>query len=237
LLYEPDLLSQAAFGENLMSERVVSFVQTIFGPVFFSIATLAVDVVSPALAGGACIETLPMPVAEHKPGNVPRTDSICNSCYFTKEVLLWDVRYDRAKGRTCWFLRDAHGRDVTEAHVRSTIAPTPPRTLSSTLASWFDSFNFMRASANAAPESDAAHVSAPDPSRKYQGDAANTKKTDSSIRISQRSDGEARAAKRVSQAPIRQDDKDERALFEEFLRWRERQNMINPLGAPSSMRQ
>src|SRR5579864_54755 len=165
-----------------MSERVNSFVQTIFGPVFISLATLAVGFDSPALAGGACIEKLPPPVAEGKPGNVPHDDAICNSCYLTTEVLLWDVRYDRAKGRTCWFLRDAYGRDVTEAHVRSTTAPAPLPTLSSRLASWFGDFNFMRASGIAAPESDAAHVSAPDPSSKRQGDSSNTKKTDSSVR-------------------------------------------------------
>jgi hypothetical protein len=225
-----------------MPERVNSFALTIFGSILVSLATLAVDFNSPALAGDACIEKPPQPVAEGMPGNAPYDYAMCHSCYFTTAVLLWDARYDRAKGRTCWFLRDAYGRDVTEAHVRSSAAPTsaastPPSTLSSKLASWFGNFNFMRASGNAAPESDVAHVSPPDPSRKHQGNTANTKKTDSGVRIGQRSDGEAHAAKRVSQASIHQDDKDERALFEEFLRWRERRNMIDPLGQSSSIRQ
>jgi hypothetical protein len=208
-----------------MSERVKSFAQTIFGPVFVSLATLAVDFDSPALAGGACIEKLPPAAAEGKPGNVPHNDAICHSCYFTTEVLLWDVRYDRAKGRTCWFLRDAYGRDVTEAHVRSSATPAPTSTLSSKLASWFGSFNFMGEAARTAPESNAAHVSPPDPQHQHQGDTANAKKMDGGVRTGQKSNGEAPAVKRTSQASTRQD---ERALveeFAEFLRWRERQKM------------
>jgi hypothetical protein len=206
-----------------MSVRVNSLVRTIFGSIFISLASLAVDFESPAMAGGACIAKPPSPAAEGMPSNVPRNDAICRSCYFTTEVLVWDVRYDRAKGLTCWFLRDAYGRDVTEAHVRVTAAPAPPPTLSSKLASWLGNFNFMRAQANAAPEDNAAHVTSPDPPRPHQGDTVNVKKTDSSARIGQKKNGEAHAAKQVSQASNR---REEPALFEEFdefMRWRERQ--------------
>jgi hypothetical protein len=206
-----------------MLKRVKLFAPTFFSSAFVSLATLAVDFDSPAVASGACIEKPPPAVAENKPGNVPYNDAICRSCYFTTDVLLWDVRYDPAKGRTCWFLRDAYGRDVTEAHVRTSDAPAPTSTLSSKLASWFGSFNFMRASAKAVPESNVARVSSPDPSRQRQGDTANGKKAGGDVRIGQGSNGVAHAVKRVSRASTHQD---ERALieeFEEFLRWRERQ--------------
>jgi hypothetical protein len=91
----------------------------------------------------------------------------------------------------------------------------------------------MRASANAEPESDVAHISPPDPSRQHRGDTANAKKTDSSVRIGQGSNGKANAAKRVSQTSI---DKEERALFDEFLRWRERQKTVNTAGQRPSVR-
>jgi hypothetical protein len=217
-----------------MSERVNSFAQTIFGSVFVSLAALAVEFDSPAMASVACIEKPPPSVAESVPGNTHDNTATCHACYFTTEVLLWDVRYDHAKGRTCWFLRDAHGRDVTEAHVRSSAAPTPTSSLWSKLASWFGNVDFIGASANAAPASNAPHINPPDPSRKYQADIANAKKTDSGVRVGERSNGEAQVAKRVSQALNRQD---ERALFDEFLRWRERRKVIDTLTPSPSARQ
>jgi hypothetical protein len=227
-----ELAPQAAFAEPLMSERVNSFAQTIFGSILVSFATLAVGFGSSAMAADACIEKLPPSVAEGMPKNAPDRDATCRSCYFTTEVLLWDVRYDRVAGRTCWFLRDAHGRDVTEAHVRSRAAQTPTSsTLSSTLASWFENLNFLRASANSVPESKMASVSPPEPSPQRESDTAN-EKSNRVVRISQRSSSEQRssaetnAAKRASQPSSHQE---ARALFEEFeeyLRWREHQKMF-----------
>jgi hypothetical protein len=216
-----------------MPERVNSLAATIFISIFVPLAAVAVDFAGAAWAGDTCIEKPPLPVTEGQPGNVSHNDGMCHSCYYMTEVLLWDVRYDRAKGRTCWFLRDAHGRDVTEAYVRSRAAPTSTSSMWSKFASWFGNFNFMTASAIAAPASNALQINPSDPSRKYQADPANARKADGSVRVGQKSSGEAPAGKRVSQASIHQNDRDERALFEEFLRWRERRKIIDTL-TPSS---
>jgi hypothetical protein len=224
-------------GGNPMPKRMKSLALTIFSAVFVSFSMLAIDFDRDAQAGDICIEKLPRPASEGAPGNPARDYMICHSCYFTKEILLWDVRYDRATGRTCWFLRDAYGRDVTDAHVRSSAAPTPTFTLSS-LTSWFANFNFMRALASAGPESNSSQTTPVEPPGKHQRDTANMKKMASGVRDSHRSDSEARSEKRGSQASTHRDDQDdERAQFEEFLRWRERRKVIDPMRPSPSMRQ
>jgi hypothetical protein len=209
------------------------------GAAFIALALAAVTFDSPVRADDSCIEQPPQPVAEGMSGGVPRNYSVpydyaaCHSCHArATEVLLWNFRYDRAKGRKCWFLVDAYGREVTEVHMRSRAASAPTSTFSSKLASWFGNLNFFGKSENAAPESDAPKLSPPNPPSQHHGDTANAKRTDSGVRVDQSSSGEAYPAKRVSQVSIRQE---ERTLFEEFLRWRERERIVNTLGpAPST---
>jgi hypothetical protein len=153
-----------------MPERVNSFVPMFPGAIFISLATVVINFNNPARADNACIEQPSQAV----------------------EDLHWTVRYDRAKGRRCWFLLDAAGRDVTEAYVRPSAAPTPLADL-------------------------------PNPPRP-PGDIPNANKKDNGVRISRRSNGEGQAAKRASQVSIRPED---RALFQEFLQWRERQKTAN----------
>jgi hypothetical protein len=193
-----------------------------FSAVAISLATVAV---SPARADDVCIEQRPRPVAEETHGYAS-----CYSCHaVTAEEFHWVVRYDGAKGRKCWFLLDANGRDVT-AHVRARAEPTP--TLSSTLASLFGNFNFMGASANVTPASNVSQISPPSPRK--QGDIAGANKIDNGVRVGQKDNGDGQVTKRVSQTSIHPED---RALFEEFLEWRERQNIISTSGpAPSTRR-
>ena len=213
-----------------MPEHVNSFASMLLGAAFVSLATVTIAFDGPARADDVCIEQPPHPVAEGMPEGVPYKYAACHSCHAmaTTEVLLWNVRYDRARGRKCWLLLDSHGRDVTKAHVRSSAVPepttyVPPATFASKIASLFGNFNFMGTPANAVPESNAPLVSPPQISppnspRKHEGDTANAKKTDGTVQTAQRSIGKGNEAKRVSHVTIPQG---ERALFEEFLQWRE----------------
>lgn len=221
-----------------MPERVNPSGPVISAAVFVSLAMTAVNVASPVQAEGSCIEHPPQPAAESPRRSIHYDHAACHSCHAAPtEVLLWSVRYDRAKGRKCWFLVDAFGRDVTDAHVRETAAPTPTQTqaqtLSSKLASLFGNFNFTGASADVTPESGAPPGSPREPPRVRQGNTANASREDNGVRGGQRNNSEAQAAKRVSQVLSHPD---ERALYEEFLRWRRYQEIIKTLEPSPSVR-
>jgi hypothetical protein len=115
-------------------------------------------------------------------------------------------------------------------------APDSYTPQTSKIASLFGNFNFMGTSANAAPERSAPPISPPqigppNPPPKHEGDSANAKKTDSTIQGAQGSIGKGHEAKQGAKVAIQQED---RALFEEFLRWREREKIFNTLG-PSAL--
>jgi hypothetical protein len=199
-----------------MPERVNSFAPIIRSVFLVFIATIAVHLVSPAQAQIACIE---------QPGQ--------NAAEGTH----WTAHYDRAKGRKCWFLVDANGRDVTAPPAQSGPAPTPSPvdSLSSQIGSWLG--NLTGAAETAAAQVNASRGDAPQaPSsrlpRKPRGTGANAGKADNGARAEQKGDGEGRAAKHVS-SPLTEPEREE--LFEEFLRWRENQHTISAPGtAPSS---
>jgi hypothetical protein len=202
----------------------VSFAPITFSAVAISFATVAV---SPVQADNACIEQRPRPVAEETHGS---SYASCRSCHaVTAEEFHWVVRNDRAKGRKCWFLLDANGRDVTaHVHARAQSAPT----LSSTFASLFGNFNFMGAPANVTQASNVSQISSPSPRK--QGDTAEANKIDHGVQVAQKDSGDGQVTKRVSQTSIHPED---RALFEEFLQWRERQNIFSTSGPTPSTRQ
>jgi hypothetical protein len=119
------------------------------------------------------------------------------------------------------------------------ISPPPTPTFSSKLASLFGNSNFFGTPASAAPEYSAPEISPsqinpPNPPRKHQSDTANANKTDSIGRAGQKTVADAHVPKRVPQVSIREEERD---LFEEFLRWREREKTMNTLGPASSARQ
>jgi hypothetical protein len=182
-----------------MSERVNSF-----GPLlpaaslaFILVATIAVPVCSPALADSLCIEQSSQPAPEGT---------------------RWSSRYDRARGRKCWFLVDASGREVTTLPAQQSAAPTPDpvQTLSSQLAALFG--NATEAPANVAPQGNVPQASPANAPRKPQGNTANAIKTDNGVRADQKSVGEA--IKRTTPAMTLAE---RNALFEDFLRWHESQ--------------
>jgi hypothetical protein len=184
-----------------MPERVNSF-----GPplpavsfAFILAAAITVPVYSPARADSVCIEqsSQPAPEGTH-----------------------WSSRYDRARGRKCWFLADASGREVTALPAQPSAAPTPEPTptLSERLAALFG--NSTAAPANAAPQTPVPQISPANAPRKPTGNATNAIKTDNGVRADQKSAGEGPAAKRTT-PPMTLAERN--ALFEDFLRWHESQ--------------
>ena len=164
------------------------------------VATGAVDFCSPVRADNACLEQPSQPAAEGT---------------------RWIAHYDRAKGRKCWSLVDAstNGHDAAAAHAQPGAVPAP--TLTSQLAALLD--NLTGAAAIMTPQAIAPHTGAASVPRK--GNAANASKTNGSVRADQKSIGEGHSSKRASPALSQS----ERALFEEFLRWRESNEIT---GAP-----
>jgi len=189
-----------------MPERVNSFapIPSVF---LVFVATIAVHFCSPAWAESGCIEQPSQPAAEGT---------------------RWSAYYDRSKGRRCWVLVDANGRDVTALQAQPSAAPTPGpvASLSAQIASLLN--NLTGATANAVPQVNASQGDAPQisPARKPQGGAANASKADNGVRADQKSIGEGRAAKRVP-PPLTQPERE--ALFEEFLRWQESRESVSAL--------
>jgi hypothetical protein len=187
-----------------MRERINSFAPIL--PCVFLVfaATVAVDFMNPVRAESACIEQPSQSAAQGTH---------------------WSARYDRAKGRKCWFLVDANGRDVTASQA-SPPTPAPVDALSSQIGSFFGSLT--AAAANAMPQFSAPQGDAPPtgPMRaplKPRGNGANAR-ADNRARAEQNGAGDARgAAKRVSPSLT---EPEREALFEEFLRWQEIQHTI-----------
>jgi hypothetical protein len=186
-----------------MPERVNSFALLL--PAAFFVFVSTITVYSSARAESPCIE---------QPGQQ------------APEGTHWNSRYDRPKGRKCWFLADANGRDVTALLPQPGAAPTPDpmQTLSSQLAALFG--NSTAASANVAPQATAPQSNPANAPRKPPGNTANANKTDNAVRADQRGASEGNAVKRTSLALTQQE---RNALFEEFMRWLESQENVTAL--------
>jgi hypothetical protein len=188
-----------------MRERINSFAPILPCVLLVFAATVAIDFMNPVRAESACIEQPSQSAAQGTH---------------------WSARYDRAKGRKCWFLVDANGRDVTASQA-SPPTPAPVDALSSQIGSFFGSLT--AAAANAMPQFSAPQGDAPPtgPMRaplKPRGNGANASKADNRARAEQNGAGDARgAAKRVSPSLT---EPEREALFEEFLRWQEIQHTI-----------
>jgi hypothetical protein len=188
-----------------MRERINSFAPIL--PCVFLVfaATVAVDFMNPVRAESACIEQPSQSAAQGTH---------------------WSARYDRAKGRKCWFLVDANGRDVTASQAPAP-TPAPVDALSSQIGSFFGSLTAAAASAVpqfSAPQGDAPPTGPMRAPLKPRGNGANASKADNRARAEQNGAGDARgAAKRVSPSLT---EPEREALFEEFLRWQEIQHTI-----------
>jgi hypothetical protein len=122
----------------------------------------------------------------------------------------WSLHYDRAKNRRCWILVDATGQEVSTIQVEPEATPAI-----SSLQTFFTNITGIQPGAQSqdAPASPAP-TSSP---RKPQAPLANANKPDHPVRTEQKSD--APAGKRELTEPERN------ALFEEFARWHESQQM------------
>jgi hypothetical protein len=202
-----------------MPKRVISFVPMILSvpliPALFFVvvvltfvATIVAFTYGSARADSACIEQPTQPAAEGT---------------------RWYLRYDRAKGRKCWFLgiattnaRDVTtpARDVTTPQGQTSAAAAP--TLASRLAELFG--GLAGSSANVAPQGNAAPSNLTTAPRKTQGNSPNAARPNNSVRTDQRDIVEGHVEKR---APPVLTQPERNALFEEFLRWHESQQNIN----------
>jgi len=193
-----------------MPKRVNAFVLAV-PAVFFVlvafvfVATIVASIYSPTRAESTCIEQRNQPAPEGA---------------------RWNFRYDRAKGRKCWFLEDAPAnvRDATTPQVQ---ASTDPPSLSSRLSSLFGSLT--GSSASVAPQGNTPQSNATIAPRRTQGNSANAARTESGVRADQRDITEGHAGKR---APPALTQADRIALFEEFLQWQESQQKSNRLTPP-----
>jgi hypothetical protein len=184
-------------------------------PSVFSVlvATIAIQSYTPARADSTCIEQQPKQPAA--------------------EGMRWSARYDRAKGRKCWFLVDApaNGHEAAAPQAQESAASTP--SLSSQITSWLGSLT--GATANVTPPASPAQTNPANGPRKPQANATNASKTDNTARADQKGIGEGHAAKRVSSGMTQPE---REALFEKFLRWHESHenqesiSTVNPLPAP-----
>ena len=208
-----------------MPKRVNAFVLAV-PAVFFVlvafvfVATIVASIYSPTLAESTCIEQRNQPAPEGA---------------------RWNFRYDRAKGRKCWFLEDAPA-NVRDASTPQVQASTDQPTLSSRLSSLFASLTGSSASVapqgNApqsnAPQSNAPQSNAPQSSatiapRRTQGNSTNAARMESGVRADQKDIAEGHAGKRALPALTQAD---RIALFEEFLQWQESRQNINRLTPP-----
>ena len=190
-----------------MPERVNSFAPMIPGVFSVLVATIAVLSYTPARADSACIEQPNQPAAEG---------------------MRWSSRYDRAKGRKCWFLVDAsaNGHEAPAPQAQQNAASAP--SISSQISSFIGSIT--GASANVTPQGGAPQSSSPPAGpasgpRKPQGNAANASRADGAARADLKS-GDGHPAKRVSSG-LTQPERE--ALFEEFLRWHENQEGVSSI--------
>jgi len=119
----------------------------------------------------------------------------------------WSLHYDRDKNRRCWILVDTNGQEVSTIQVEPESTPAL-----SSLQTFFTNITGIQSGAQSQDASPA-----PSPPRKPQANLANANRPDRPVRSEQKSD--ARAARHELTQPERDE------LFEEFLRWRESQQM------------
>jgi hypothetical protein len=130
----------------------------------------------------------------------------------------WSLHYDRARNRRCWILVDAAGHEVSSTpQAQPQQSPSPAL---STFQTFIGNFTGGGPPSPPAPEAPAAAASpapAPPP-RRAPARVANPNRVDRAARTEQREKSEP--ARHELTEPERE------ALFEEFLRWHESQQII-----------
>ena len=130
----------------------------------------------------------------------------------------WSLHQDRVKNRRCWILVDTTGQEVQTVPAQPDASPT--------LSSLQTLFNNITGTQPAAQSQEALPSPAPGSPRKPQAHLANAGRPDHPVRSEQK--GDAPATKRELTQPERD------ALFEEFLRWHESQQITGTVKPPAS---
>jgi hypothetical protein len=132
----------------------------------------------------------------------------------------WSLHSDRAKNRRCWILVDAAGHDISTPRAQPNTSPA---------LSTFQTFigNFTgggppSAPAQEAPAASASPAAAPPP-RRPPAHVASPNRAERPVRTEQREKGDP-AGHELTE-PERE------ALFEEFLRWHESQQIIGTVNS------
>ena len=186
-----------------MPERINSFAPMILGVLSVLVAMIAVQSHAPVRADSACIEKPNQPAAEGT---------------------RWSARFDRAKGRKCWFLVDVTTNEAAPPQAQESTVSS----LASQITSWLGSLTGASAA-----QVDAAQGNPASGPRKPQANVANAGRTDVADRTDQKGVGDGRAVKRVSSG-LTQPQRE--ALFEEFLRWHQSQENVSEANPPPASR-
>jgi hypothetical protein len=133
----------------------------------------------------------------------------------------WSLHYDRSNNRRCWILVDATGHDI------STLQAQPNTT--SALSSFRTFLGKFTGGPPSPPAQEAPAAASPPPAqpRRPPVHVASPSRAERAVRMEQREKGDSHAGKREFTEPERE------ALFEEFQRWHEGQQMIGTVN-PSS---
>jgi hypothetical protein len=177
-----------------------SFVPMISGVVCALLAAVAIDFRSPVLAASVCVGQAAQPAPQGA---------------------RWVLHMDRVRGRRCWLLVDAYGREVSgQVQPNAASAPSPS-------SPFMSLFGYMTEVPNATPQSSEPPV--PRPAMRFRRPQAHVARDNRS-----RADQTSPREPHTGRGALSQPDRD--ALFEEFLRWHESQKMMHTLSPPPSSR-
>jgi hypothetical protein len=132
----------------------------------------------------------------------------------------WSLHYDRAKNRRCWILVDATGHDISTPPAQPDTSPAL-----SAFQTFIGNFTGGPPSPPAQEAAAASPATATQQPRRPPARVASPNRAERAVRTEQRETGDAQAGKRELTEPERE------ALFEEFLRWHESQQImgtVNP---------
>jgi hypothetical protein len=165
----------------------------------------------PAMSGVVCALLATVAVGIDSPA---QADCVVQPNQQAREGAHWSLHTDRAKNRRCWVLVDATGHDISTEQAQSVAAPSP-----SVLQTILGNFTGAGSSSPPAQEAPAAAVApASPPLRRLPAHVVNANRPER-IRTEQRAEPRDKGGHELTE-PERE------ALFEEFLRWHESQQMM-----------
>jgi hypothetical protein len=162
----------------------------------------------PTMSGVVCALLTAAAVAIDSPA---QAECIVQPNQQAPEGAHWSLHTDTVKNRRCWILVDATGRDISTGQAQP--APAPAPSVFQTILG-----NFTGAGSPPPQEAPAAVSPAPAQARRPAAHAVSVNRT-VRVRTQQRAEPREKSGHELTE-PERE------ALFEEFLRWHESQQMI-----------